>query len=111
MKTKIRLDDEKRFNQHDPPLRTNPQIPASISTDDLTIISKLNLPPNLPPVISLDMDTSEGAVGELSTDYFHIIQNNDQVKDKYKARIDKGKEWQKNLKDNLKGRNLTAGYL
>ena len=38
LKKKIRLDDEQLHNQHDSPLRTNPHIPARISTDNLTII-------------------------------------------------------------------------
>ena len=40
-----------------------------------------------------------------------MIQNNNKVKDKYKARIDKGKKCQMNLKDALKGITLTYGAL
>ena len=40
-----------------------------------------------------------------------MIRNNNQVKDKYKARIDKSKKFQMNLKDTLKGSTLTAGAL
>ena len=36
-----------------------------------------------------------------------MIWNNDQVKHKYKARIDKGEKFQNNLKDALKGSTLT----
>ena len=38
------------------------------------------------------MNKSEGSAGKISIDYFQMIQNNDQVKEKYKARIDKGKK-------------------
>ena len=57
------------------------------------------------------MNTSEGAAGELDIDYFQMIRNNNQVKDKYKARIDKGENFQMNLKDALKGGTLTSGAL
>ena len=40
-----------------------------------------------------------------------MIRNSNQVKDKYKARIDKGEKSQMNLKDALKGSTLTAGAL
>ena len=40
-----------------------------------------------------------------------MICNNNQVKDKYKSRIDKGKKFQMNLKDALKGSTLTARAL
>ena len=40
-----------------------------------------------------------------------MIRNSYQVKDKYKARIDKGEKLQKSLKDALKGSTLTAGAL
>ena len=40
-----------------------------------------------------------------------MIQNNNKVKDKYKARIDKGKKCQMNLKDDLKGITLTVRAL
>ena len=57
------------------------------------------------------MNTPEGAAGELATDDLWVIQNNDQVKDKYKARINKGKKCQNNLKEALKVIFLTAGDL
>ena len=40
-----------------------------------------------------------------------MIQNNNQLEDKYKARIDKGDKCQMNLKDALKGSTLTSGDL
>ena len=40
-----------------------------------------------------------------------MIRNNNQVKDKYKARIDKGVKCQMNLKDALKGGTLAARAL
>ena len=46
-------------------------------------------PPNPPSVISIDLNTSEGAASDLAIDYFQIICNNNQVKDKYNVRIDK----------------------
>ena len=46
-------------------------------------------PPNPPSVISIDLNTSEGAASDLAIDYFQIICNNNQVKDNYKVRIDK----------------------
>ena len=54
------------------------------------------------------MNTSEGAAGELDIDYFQMIHNNNQVKDKYKARIDKGEKLLMNLKGALKGGTMTA---
>ena len=68
-------------------------------------------PPNLPSVLSLDLNTRKGAAGELATDYFQMIRNKDQVIDKYKARIDKGEKFQMNLKDALKGSTLISGAL
>ena len=62
-------------------------------------------------MLSLDLNTPEGAAGELDIDYFHMIQKNDQVKDKYKSRIDKGEKYQMNLKEALKGITLTSGAL
>ena len=70
LKTQIRLDNEQLDNQHDPLLYTKPTIPASISTDDLTIFSELTPPPNILSIISLDMNTSKGSASELATDYF-----------------------------------------
>ena len=40
-----------------------------------------------------------------------MIQNKDQVKNKYKARIDEGENFQMNLKDALKGSALKSGAL
>ena len=40
-----------------------------------------------------------------------MIRNNNQVKDKYKARINKIKKIQMNLKDAMKGSTLTARSL
>ena len=40
-----------------------------------------------------------------------MIRNNDQVKDKYKARINKGKKFQKSLKDAMKEITLTAAAM
>ena len=40
-----------------------------------------------------------------------LIRSNNQVEDEYKARIDKGKKCQMNLKGALKGSTLTAGAL
>ena len=40
-----------------------------------------------------------------------MIGNNNQVKDKYKARIDKGKKSQMYFKDDMKGSTLTDGAL
>ena len=90
LKSKVRVDNEQVDNQYDPPFRTNSPILSSISTDDFTIVSELSPPPNITSVLALDMDTSEGSSSELYIDYFQRIQNNDQVKYKYKARIDKG---------------------
>ena len=109
LKTKISLDNEQLENQHDPPLRTHRPIPASISTDNLKIVSDITPPPNLPSVLSLNMNTPEGAASELAIDYFQMILKNNQVKDKYKARMDKGEKFQINLKDALKGNTLTPG--
>ena len=111
METKIRLDNEQLDNQHDPPLQTHRTIPASISTDNFTIVSDIKPPPNITSVLSLDLNTSEGSAGELAIDYFQMIQNNNQVKDKYKARIDKGEKWQMNLKGALKGSTVKTGAL
>ena len=68
LKTRILLDNEQLDNKHGQPLRTNPPIPESIRTDKLTIISELTPPLNTPSVLSLDLKTSKGAYGELSTD-------------------------------------------
>ena len=99
------------INQHDPPLQTHCPIPASISTDNLTIVSDIRSLPNLPSVLSLDLNKSEGAAGEQAIDYLQMMHNSNQAKDKYKARITKGKKFQMNLKDALKGSTLTAGAL
>ena len=40
-----------------------------------------------------------------------MICNNNQVKDKYKARIDKGEKFQMNLKNALRGIPLVDGVL
>ena len=59
---------------------------------NLTIFSELNpplTPTNVPSVLALDLNTPKGAAGELAIDYFQMIRNNNKVKDKYKARIDK----------------------
>ena len=111
LKTKIRLENDQLDNKNDLPLRTNPPIPESIITDKLTIIIDLTLPLNLPSLLSLDLNTYEGAADKLAIDYFQMIRNNNKVKDKYKAIIDKGEKFQMNLKDALKGRTLTAGAL
>ena len=79
LKTKIRLNNEQQDNQYDPPLRTHCPIPESIRTDNFTIFSDINPPHNLPSVLSLDLNTSEGAADELTIDYFQIIRNNNQV--------------------------------
>ena len=55
------------------------------------------------------MITSEVSADELDMDDFYMIRNNNQVKDKYKAIIDKGEKCQMNLKDALKGSTLTDG--
>ena len=57
------------------------------------------------------MNKYEGAAGEINIDYFQMTRNNNQVKDKNKARIDKGKKFQMILKNTLKGSTLTAGAL
>ena len=49
---KIRLDNEKLDNQHDLPLRTHRPILASISTDNLTIVSDITPPPQKKSSIS-----------------------------------------------------------
>ena len=77
----------------------------------MKIASDINPSPSVPPLLYLDPNTPKGASGELATDYFQMIRNNDQVKDKYKARINKVEKFQKNLKDTLKGSTLTAGAL
>ena len=74
---KKRLDDNQLDNQHEPPLRTHHPIPASIITDNLIIISELNLPRNLPSLLSFDINAPEEASGELATDYLQMIRNND----------------------------------
>ena len=48
LKTKIRLDNEKLDNQHEPPLRTHHPILSIIITDNLTIVSDIT-PPSPPP--------------------------------------------------------------
>ena len=100
-------------NQYDLPLRTHCPILASISTDNFTVVIDITPPPppNIPSLISLDMITSEGSADELDMDYFYMIRNNNQVKDKYKARIDKGESFQINLKEALKGGTLASGDL
>ena len=40
-----------------------------------------------------------------------MIRNNNQVKGKYKARIDKEEKYQMNLKEALKGGTLIAGAI
>ena len=82
LETKIRLGDEKLDNQHEPTLQTNSPIPESIITDKFTIVSEITSCPNLPSVISLDLNIYKGSAGEIATDYFQMIQNNDQVKDR-----------------------------
>ena len=74
----------------------------------MKITSELTNTPNLPSVISLDLNTSEGSADELATDYFQIIRNNNQVKGNYKARIDKGENHQNNFNDALKGNTLIS---
>ena len=44
LKAEIRLDNEQLDNQNDPPLRTHSPIPASISTDNLTMFGDINPP-------------------------------------------------------------------
>ena len=51
-------------------------------------LSVISPPSNIPSVLSLDLNTYEGAAGELDIDYFRMIRNKNKVKDKYKARID-----------------------
>ena len=111
LKTKRRLDNYQLDNQHGPPLRTKPPIPVIISTDNLTIVSELTPLPNIPSLLSLDLNASEGKAGEIDTYYFQMIRNNYQVKDKYKAGTNKGKKCQKYLKDALKGSTFTYGAL
>ena len=98
LKTKIRLDNKQLDNQHDPPLQTNPPIPSIIGTDNFKINIEILPPPNIPSVISLDLNTSKGADGELATYYFQMILNNYQVKDNCKAIIDKGKSFRRILR-------------
>ena len=69
------------------------------------------MPPNITSLISIDLNTSELAAGDPATDYFQMIQDNDQMKDKYKSRIDEGEECQKNSKEALKGSTLTSRAL
>ena len=57
------------------------------------------------------MNKPEVADGELTIDYFQMIRNNNQVKDKDKARIDIGEKFRMNLKDALKGSTLISGAL
>ena len=57
------------------------------------------------------MNPYKGAAGELTTDHFQMIRNIDQVKDKYKARINEGEKCQNILKGALKGRTLTEWAL
>ena len=57
------------------------------------------------------MNTPEGEASELAIDYFQMILKNNQVKDKYKAIINKGEKCQMNFKDALKGSTLTSGSL
>ena len=71
----------------------------------------ISLPPNISLVISLDLNTSKVAYGDLTIDYFQMIRNNNQVKDKYNKIIDKGEKFHMNLKDALKGVTLTDGAL
>ena len=58
-----------------------------------------------------DLNKYEGTAGELAIDYFQMIRNNDQVKDKHEARIDKGKKFKMNLKEALKGSTAEDGAL
>ena len=111
MKTKVILDDEKLNNQDGLSSRSNPPIPKHIITANLTNVSELTSSPNLPSKLSSDLNTPKGAYFELTSDYFQMIQNNDQVKDKYKVRIDKGKKFQNNLKGALKGSTLKSEAL
>ena len=92
LKTKISLDYDLLYNQHDPPLQTNPPVPAIISTYNLIAFGELTSTPNLPPVLSPDSNTYKGAYGEITNNYFQMTWNNDQVKYNYKAIIDKGKK-------------------
>ena len=61
----------------------------------VTLPFQVNLlpPHNIPSVLSLDLNISKGASVELATEYFRMIRNNNQVKDKYKAIINKGKKF------------------
>ena len=79
LEKKIRLDNEQLENQNDPPLQTHRHIPASIITDNLTIVSDITPPLNLPSVLSLDLNISGGAAGKLAIDYFQMIRNSNQV--------------------------------
>ena len=83
------MENEQLENQHESPLRTHHPIPSSIITDNLTIVSDINPLPNIPSVLTLDLNTTKVSAVELAIDYFHMTQNNDQVKDKYKTRINK----------------------
>ena len=57
------------------------------------------------------MNTYEGTADELAIDYFQMIRNNNQVKDKYNERINKGNKCQMNLKDSLIGGTYIDGSL
>ena len=74
--------------RHYVPTVLSQQVLALI-TWQLSVISPY--PPNISSVLSLDMNTPEGAAGKIVIDYFQKIRSNDQVKDKYKARINKVK--------------------
>ena len=107
------MENEQLDNQYYPILQNHRSIPASISTDNVTTVSDITPPStlNLSSVLSLDLNSFKGASGELGIDYLQMIQKNDQVKDKYKARIYKGKKFQMNFKDALNGSTLKAGDL
>ena len=105
------MDDEKLNNQDDLSSRSNPPIPKHIITANLKNVSELTSSPNLPSKLSSDLNTPKGAYFELTPDYFQMIQNNDQVKDKYKERIDKSENFQNNLNDDLKGITFSAESL
>ena len=107
------MENEQLDNQYYPTLQNHRSIPASISTDNVTTVSDITPPStlNLSSVLSLDLNSFKGASGELGIDYLQMIQNNDQVKDKYKARIIKGEKHQKHFKESLKGSTLTSGVL
>ena len=56
-------------------------------------LSVISTPPNLPSVLSFDLNKYEEAAGELSVDYLQMIRNKNQVKDNYKTIIDKGEKY------------------